>query len=594
MRLYIRQAQQQRPRAFPIINSNMKNTFFLLITLLFCPFGTEVNAQISTSGVYKITVKSTGNSLDVQGSSTADRATVLGFNYTGSDNQKFYFKKHSDGYYSILMVHSDKALDVSTSVKGSRVYQYKYHGKDNQKFKLIPKGDGYYQIKSKSSGMVLDVIKDQSKLIHWTAHTGPNQLFKIQALAQVDVNSVGTVHFAGNLKFEMIADRVWKESKNGIDVGIFEERKRSKTSIYLADYDRDVNIELNISNNAMEQGGKRIQGITKTEKMASSYRKLYRVHLLGETLFAYYSDNVYGYHDDGNGKRAANVPGCSGPGGGTYKEVFFPACEEHDRYWRAPWKEANFGRNIAKNITNHTFLSRMTKLCDDAANFVANGTCRVGTVFWLSAVHDFGDMTASQEHEEFIDDNRKDDYRVVKYRIPKKRAEALAARRRKIGLEIPYTYGTEYEVTIDFDGAGNNDYSDTKSLITVELFDKYDISLGYECSYGISFGTEKTFSIFTDRTPSYFVISSHGHDAFYMDAVTIENVNTGKKHSHGIDGGSGWCLSTDANDTINAADNDKRVKCFKAIKFNAFSKGSWSSSKGKKWDFPSGIGPLTD
>lgn len=97
--------------------------------------------------------------LDIKSGSTANKANVHVYNYTGVTQAQFELEYLGDGYYKIINVKSGKVLDVANNGKtnGTNVWQYEYNGTDAQKWKFQKTSDGYYNIVSKSSGLVLDI-----------------------------------------------------------------------------------------------------------------------------------------------------------------------------------------------------------------------------------------------------------------------------------------------------------------------------------------------------------------------------------------------------------------------------------------------------
>ncbi len=97
--------------------------------------------------------------LDIKSGSTASKANVHVYNYTGVKQAQFKLEYLGEGYYKIINVKSGKVLDVANNGKtsGTNVWQYDDNGTDAQKWKFQKTSDGYYNIVSKSSGLVLDI-----------------------------------------------------------------------------------------------------------------------------------------------------------------------------------------------------------------------------------------------------------------------------------------------------------------------------------------------------------------------------------------------------------------------------------------------------
>ena len=93
------------------------------------------------------------------GASKENGANVQLYEYSAVAQKRFEVKYLGDGYYSIVAIHSNKALDVkdASKQKGANVWQWEQNGKDSQKWIIKDVGNGYYSIISKCNGLYLDV-----------------------------------------------------------------------------------------------------------------------------------------------------------------------------------------------------------------------------------------------------------------------------------------------------------------------------------------------------------------------------------------------------------------------------------------------------
>ncbi len=133
------------------------------------PIKTGVNKNVNSQrfqvtynndGTYTILVLHTGKALDVKYGSGKNKAIVQQFTKHGGESQKWIIQKNSDGTYSLIAKCNGLALDVnegSTQV-GATIQTYNFHGKASQTFVFeeykMEKGtrtleDGTYQILSK-------------------------------------------------------------------------------------------------------------------------------------------------------------------------------------------------------------------------------------------------------------------------------------------------------------------------------------------------------------------------------------------------------------------------------------------------------------
>ncbi len=114
----------------------------------------NVTNPIISDGTYRITTALASNmALDIDGGSKLPGANVQIWSSTNVLQQKFRLKHIGSNYYTIEVVHSNMALEVS----GNNVIQNYKTNSDAQKWLLEDAGNGYYYIKSKSTGLMLDI-----------------------------------------------------------------------------------------------------------------------------------------------------------------------------------------------------------------------------------------------------------------------------------------------------------------------------------------------------------------------------------------------------------------------------------------------------
>lgn len=116
--------------------------------------------QSITDGTYQI--KSSLKDkyvLDVSGGSTWNNANIQIWENADVLQQNFNIRYIGDGYYSIVAVHSGKALDVECygNCNGTNVQQYEYSNNDAQKWIIRDEGNNQYSIISKTSNLFLTV-----------------------------------------------------------------------------------------------------------------------------------------------------------------------------------------------------------------------------------------------------------------------------------------------------------------------------------------------------------------------------------------------------------------------------------------------------
>ncbi|GAB3641025.1 cellulase family glycosylhydrolase [Spirosoma arcticum] len=138
------------------------------------------------NGVYRITARHSGKSLNVASYSQADGANVQQYTYSGGDNERWTVQSLGSGQYSIRAVHSGKALDVSGSstADGADINQWAYSGGNNQKWKIEIISSGYYRIVSVNSNKCVDVVgastADGAAINQYGCSGSTNQQFQFQ------------------------------------------------------------------------------------------------------------------------------------------------------------------------------------------------------------------------------------------------------------------------------------------------------------------------------------------------------------------------------------------------------------------------------
>ncbi|KAG2498903.1 hypothetical protein HYH03_003094 [Edaphochlamys debaryana] len=88
-----------------------------------------------------------GQVIDLSGWSSNDGASLIGYNYTGANNQKWILVPTDDAaYFQMVSVHTGKCWDVAAggTADGTRIQQWTcQYGNNNQKFML--RQSGYYR-----------------------------------------------------------------------------------------------------------------------------------------------------------------------------------------------------------------------------------------------------------------------------------------------------------------------------------------------------------------------------------------------------------------------------------------------------------------
>jgi tetratricopeptide (TPR) repeat protein len=122
------------------------------------PFPETAGGPLS-DGVYRVTNRRSGKTLEVAGASTANGPVVDQGRYTNGLHQQWVLKNVGDGYYQVTAAHSGKALDVNafSTRNGACVIQWTTNGGANQIWQAVPNGDGTYRLLNDQSGLALQV-----------------------------------------------------------------------------------------------------------------------------------------------------------------------------------------------------------------------------------------------------------------------------------------------------------------------------------------------------------------------------------------------------------------------------------------------------
>jgi len=119
------------------------------------------SSGISAGAVYQLRCRSTGKVLEVAGgvNATSDGDNVQQWEYLGQINQQWQINEADNGYYSIIVQSSHKALDALSfgTTNGSNIGQWKYEAKTNQQWQILDLDNGFYSIVNRNSGKALDV-----------------------------------------------------------------------------------------------------------------------------------------------------------------------------------------------------------------------------------------------------------------------------------------------------------------------------------------------------------------------------------------------------------------------------------------------------
>lgn len=144
---------------------NKRITILMLIVLLIiCNISiadnseTSLKTDIIEEGVYEITSAINSSiAFDITDGSSENGAEIQLWENLYADQQKFIFKYHDDGFYTIQSKKTNKYITVVNSSWGESIRQFNEKNDDSQKWILKRRNDGTYSIISKIGNVYIDV-----------------------------------------------------------------------------------------------------------------------------------------------------------------------------------------------------------------------------------------------------------------------------------------------------------------------------------------------------------------------------------------------------------------------------------------------------
>lgn len=115
-----------------------------------------IPVSILDNNTYEIETKLNSNMVvDVSGATLANGGNVQLWGADNAQQQRFVFEALSRDTYKIIAKHSNKVLTVDSNT--GNVYQSEYSGRENQKWRINPAGEGYYKLICIANQKALDV-----------------------------------------------------------------------------------------------------------------------------------------------------------------------------------------------------------------------------------------------------------------------------------------------------------------------------------------------------------------------------------------------------------------------------------------------------
>ncbi|MEU0883881.1 non-reducing end alpha-L-arabinofuranosidase family hydrolase [Lentzea sp. NPDC005914] len=146
-------------------------------------------ATVDTSAWYVLVNRNSGKALDVNGTSTADGASLIQWTRTNANNQQFQFVDAGGGNYKLRARHSSKLADVlgASTADGAALVQWTDNGGANQQFSLADSSNGYVRLVNRNSGKVVEVqngsTADGATVVQRTDNGGTNQQWQLVQVA---------------------------------------------------------------------------------------------------------------------------------------------------------------------------------------------------------------------------------------------------------------------------------------------------------------------------------------------------------------------------------------------------------------------------
>ena len=220
-----------------------KKIFYILIMLIFIMCLTipltkvkgaaSPGQQILEDGVYEIKAN-IGNDmyLDVWGATNNNGDKLQICNRNNNNNQKFRLT-YKDGYYTIVALHSNKALDVygDYRIPGTKVTQFDNLGQDNQKWVIKAADNGTFNIISKNTGFYLDIHGGSSvsgtnvEIFNGSGNGTSNQKFKFEK-----VLDNGTYEIETALSSKMCLDVAGASTSSGANIQLWDKGNTSSNN----------------------------------------------------------------------------------------------------------------------------------------------------------------------------------------------------------------------------------------------------------------------------------------------------------------------------------------------------------------------------
>jgi hypothetical protein len=156
-----------------------------------------------TNGVYKMLVRSTGDSLDVFNQNTATNSVLDQWPYNAGLNEQWMLTYLGSSQYCIIGRQSGRTLGVlnSSTTNGASVVIEDYAESNDQKWQFNAASDGYYELINVNSGKALEVSDNSSAnaaaIDQWSAASTTQPQFNRISILGTNIVLTGSVGVPG-------------------------------------------------------------------------------------------------------------------------------------------------------------------------------------------------------------------------------------------------------------------------------------------------------------------------------------------------------------------------------------------------------------
>ncbi len=181
------------------------------------------------NGIYNIYSNVAKNRLlEVPNSEINDEVEIKTATNKNIASQKFQVTYNNDGTYTILVLHTGKALDVKygSGKNKTAVQQYTKHDGDMQKWIIKQNTNGTYSLIAKCNGLALDIDRSNTsvgaKVQTFNFHGEKSQQFIFEECKETDVSNMSADNGTYRILSTVNPNKVMQFSNNSIYIQMWE------------------------------------------------------------------------------------------------------------------------------------------------------------------------------------------------------------------------------------------------------------------------------------------------------------------------------------------------------------------------------------